>query len=223
LTESEGDLEPDELLPTWLSAKSSLYELSPDVATGDSTKGGKPKGKKPKTFGDEKSSSPEIAKLVRKLAKIEKDVLFDSYEAEGQWIDLRNSLAQDRAQRRRLQLDDGGLEFRVCNAEEHTVNEGTAFQPEKDSAMPVEESRYEDDDDLVADFFESLPESNTDAKTGLTSMAVQDAGGINLTIRDFGKWTGMSPRRILEDACRARYDTVFRNLITLTTQISTRC
>ncbi|KAI9878287.1 MAG: hypothetical protein M1830_001344 [Pleopsidium flavum] len=202
--ESEGDLEPDELLPTWLSVKSSLYELNPDVATGESTKGRKSKGKKPKTVGNEKPQSPAVAKLVHKLAKIEKDVLFDQYDAERQWIGLKNSLAQDMAQRRRLRLDDRGPDSRAYDTEEHAGNQDAVFEPDHDNAMAVQNPRCEDNDDILGDFFESLPESNTDSKTGVTSMAVQDAGGNHVTIRDFGKWTGMSPRRILEDACRAR-------------------
>lgn len=189
LTESEEELEPDDLLPTWLSVKSSLYELSPDLATGELMSGRRPKGKKSKTFRDGKPQSPKIAKLVRRLAKIEKDVFFDQYVAERQWVDLRISLAQELAQRKRLQVDARGPD---SSAEESNRDE---------DAVTVPGSRSEDEDDLLGQFFESLPESSTDANTGVTTMV----GGDDITIRDFGKWTGMSPRRVLEEACRARY------------------
>jgi ATP-dependent RNA helicase DHX29 len=61
-----------------------------------------------------------------------------------------------------------------------------------------------DDDAALADLFASLPVNEVDPITGKSTTVVNSSNGVKVTIRDFGKWTGVSPTRVLEEACRAR-------------------
>ena len=208
LGESDSDLEPDELLPTWLSAKSKLYRSSPDLAVGRSAKGRKSKGKKLMPLRDMNTLSPLQGKLLRKIAKIERDVLFDQYEAERQWDDRSKLLALELSQRRNSEV-----EYRRRDAStDHSISpngeEIATMQSDTSSVTSSADSQDADEDNLLGELFQTLPQSVTDTTTGVTSMTVDGQEGNRIIIRDFGKWTGLSPRRILEETCRARYDRV---------------
>jgi len=207
LSESDSDLEPDELLPTWLSAKSKLYELSPGLAVDRSTKGKRSNGKKFASLGDRDTLFPLQEKFLRKISKIERDVLFDQFEAERQWKDLCSLFAQESAERRKFGLDNRRQEAHPDHINDFNRDKTATLQSDTDSVASNQASQDADEDNLLGGLFQSLPESNTDAKTGITSMTVQEQEGHRLIIRDFGKWAGLSPRRILEETCRARYVT----------------
>jgi ATP-dependent RNA helicase DHX29 len=74
------------------------------------------------------------------------------------------------------------------------------------------EENESDDEGAIADLFASLPVNEVDPVTGKTSTVVNGSNGVRVTIRDFGKWTGVNPTRVLEEACRARY-VLFLNYI----------
>ncbi len=205
LSDSEEDIDPDELLTAWLSTKSSLYELSPDHLIKGPAKN-RHTGKKTKASNKDNVSSPEVARLVRRLQKIEKDILFDHYEGERRWNDIQISMAQEKGLRDRLQVGNTKRKPQTPATEGLTSSDDPTLLSDKDSASPEPISQIENEEDLLGDLFLRLPESTTNAETGITSMTVEQPEGIRLAIRDFGKWTGLSPRRILEEACRARYN-----------------
>ena len=62
---------------------------------------------------------------------------------------------------------------------------------------------YEDDEALVG-LFASLPMTEIDPDTGKTDTVINGIDGSKIVIRDFGKWSGVSPARALEESCRAR-------------------
>ncbi|UNI15628.1 RNA helicase [Purpureocillium takamizusanense] len=62
----------------------------------------------------------------------------------------------------------------------------------------------DDDDDDIAGLFASLPQHEIDPSTGKAQTVINSSDGSKMILRDFGKWTGVSPRRVLEEACRAR-------------------
>jgi ATP-dependent RNA helicase DHX29 len=66
------------------------------------------------------------------------------------------------------------------------------------------EENGSDDDAALADLFASLPVNEVDPLTGKSSTVINGSNGIKVTIQDFGKWTGVNPTRVLEEACRAR-------------------
>ena len=61
-----------------------------------------------------------------------------------------------------------------------------------------------DEDESLSDLFASLPVQETDPTTGKTANVINTSDGVKIYIRDFGKWTGVSPMRALEEACRSR-------------------
>lgn len=147
-------------------------------------------------------SNPDITRLLTKVDKIESDILFDRNEAYSKWIEMQNKLTKEAAERKRFQLDHNSK----LKAEKVTV------PPSK----PADSLQTEDDEDLidmVGDFFSSLPETSINTVTGNTQLTNRTAEGETVAIRDFGTWAGVNPRRILEDACKARLEILLRKYI----------
>lgn len=189
----DSDIEPDDLVPVYLETKAKLFELErgrqeKKTQKGDRTDGGEDEEK--------------MAKLRAKLDRIDKDVLFDRFPAEQQW----------KAQK-------VVLEKQLAAAKKQKAQEEAAKQIEEDAKAPdvpsdgdvndeaariaAEVLAEDDDDDGLADLFANLPVTEVDA-SGKSSTVVSGANGVRITIRDFGKWIGITPMRALEEACRAR-------------------
>jgi ATP-dependent RNA helicase DHX29 len=152
------------------------------------------------------SIDPQSAQILRKMKKIEDDVLFDPYVANQRWeirrIQLeRGAAAQRSAGQNKLDNSDSESQesLTLVDSEDEISREaariGTAMLEGNDS----------DDDGAIADLFASLPVSEVDPVTGKTSTVVNGDNGVKVAIRDFGKWTGVNPTRVLEEACRARF------------------
>ncbi|KAI9851725.1 MAG: hypothetical protein M1838_002940 [Thelocarpon superellum] len=193
-SDDESDLEPEELVSSYLSTKLRLHNLQPDLLSVPSGKRQPPPG--PMTAVQQQSSqaSPETATLQRKLQRIESDILFDRAEADRQWREKMVELQKENADRRKM-----GLNASVEPVAPTNLNDSAA------SAVADESDPSDGDDDLVlGDLFTSLPDVQTDSTTGAMSVVATDSDGMRVAIRDFGKSAGMSPRRALEDVCRAR-------------------
>jgi ATP-dependent RNA helicase DHX29 len=70
--------------------------------------------------------------------------------------------------------------------------------------MELLEDNESDDDAALADLFASLPVNEVDPVTGKSCTVVNGKDGVKIVISDFGKWPGISPTRVLEEACKAR-------------------
>jgi len=145
-------------------------------------------------------------KLQRKLRQIESDVLFDKREAEAQWIAKRNQLVQEGASRKKLQLH---LPERSAK-DQNKSNGGSVGMTAADEVMKeaaniadltVASDSDSDNDSLLGGMFAAMPDEFGGRQTSTGESTETTA---NITIRNFGKSTGMSPRRVLEEACRAR-------------------
>lgn len=183
------DIEPDNLEPEYVSAKAQLLELS-----------------RGKNAANAESEVPmEIAKLEAKIRKIENDVLFDRYSAEQRWkseriiIEKQLAAAKKEAQAMAQEEKDAAEAETHCKPKEDDVNE----EAER-IAAEILAQQYDDDDD-ISGLFASLPQNEVDPDTGRTLTTINSADGTKLVLRDFGKWTGVSPMRVLEEACRSRY------------------
>ena len=132
-----------------------------------------------------------MARLLRKLADIESDILFDGDQATSQWMEVKNARAKEDNERKRLQL----------SSETPKSPKAAAFQPSTPSISDSGGTQANADDpgmDSLADMFASA-----DGELRITSQ--EDAAPDKLvTIRDFGKFNGLKPRRVLEEACKAR-------------------
>jgi ATP-dependent RNA helicase DHX29 len=152
-----------------------LYNLRPEIF--DKPKKGK-KSRVPTSAADD----PQASKLQRKISAIENDVLFDRKEAEYFWKEKLDELRKEAAI------------FRRADTEKELV-EKKEPEPEPDTTPPLEDG----DGDLLGDMFQD------DEPTLELGVITEELNKASITIRDFGKWTGLSPRRVLEEACKARY------------------
>jgi ATP-dependent RNA helicase DHX29 len=175
--EYDSDIDPDDLLPIYLECKTKLFQSQQtDSKKGASRLSGR--SNPPASHKRTATADPGLAKILRKISRIEDDVLFDKYIADQQWEIQRIQLERDAA-------DEISKEAAKIGA-----------------AMLEEDSS--DDDAALADLFASLPVNEVDPITGKSTTVVNSSNGVKVTIRDFGKWTGVSPTRVLEEACRAR-------------------
>lgn len=177
----DSDIEPDELVPQYLASKTRILELVRD-----------PNGR-------DDDSELAIAKLEAKLLKIESDVLFDKAYAEQQWKAQKAEVEQRLAALRNTVVKEVEPTSVSENSDDDDIN--------KEANRIAAEILADNDDDGedIAGLFDSLPQSEIDPSTGLSKTVITSAGGVKVYIRDFGKLMGVSPRKILEDACRSRY------------------
>jgi ATP-dependent RNA helicase DHX29 len=146
-----------------------------------------------------------IAKLEAKLAKIRNDVLFDAYTAEQQWQAKRIPLEKELAEAKRLsesQNDEAQPKEDPEKPAEPEENGEVNDEAERIAAEILAEA--EGSDDGIEGLFDSLPQAEVDPATGQSQTIINGSDGLKTVIRDFGKWSGVSPRRALDEACRAR-------------------
>lgn len=213
----DSDIEPDDLVPSYLDTRTKLFELQrpqQDV----SRKGRKPSQQLqlPTRTGDQ-TDDMEVAKLLAKLDKIEKDPLFDAGLARMQWEPKRITLERDYAEKKKLDKSEMGpapdvLEQNPPNEDKPQPNDDDDDDDEiareaKKMAAEILAQNEEDEDEALVDLFSALPTNEVDAN-GNTSTVVNSSDGTKVTIRDFGKFTGVSPMRVLEEACRSRDSSV---------------
>jgi ATP-dependent RNA helicase DHX29 len=130
--------------------------------------------------------------------------LFDKYIADQQWEIRRIQLERDAAARRNaaLSLESSAAPSPLPETPDDSDDEVNEEAAKIGAAMLEEDSS--DDDVALADLFTSLPVNEVDPITGKSTTVVNSSNGVKVTIRNFGKWTGVNPTRVLEEACRAR-------------------
>jgi ATP-dependent RNA helicase DHX29 len=189
VSDLDSDMEPDELLSVYLQTKARLFEINPEVDVPRSKKGNAKRD--PNGTQSNAIQTTNEQRLSAKLRKIERDVLFDQREADTQWAVKKIELAKDAAERRKLLLSSRG-------------GEETSDRPAKGNRTPSDDTTQEveepDDLDILGGMFNALP---TVLDLGIDEPAAQGSNHA-VTVRDFGRLTGITPRRILEEACRAR-------------------
>ncbi|EFX03995.1 ATP dependent RNA helicase [Grosmannia clavigera kw1407] len=204
----DGDIEPEELVPMYFAAKERLFALErprQESAKGKATKVSP-------TPVETEAENVEISKLLGKLDRIQKDILFDKRLAELQWRSKKIILEREYAEAAKRAAE----EVRNQAEEAAAVADTGRAESEADGDVNAEAERVaaeilaqdDSDDDGLTDLFASLPVNEVDPETGKTNMVVNNPDGSKLIIRDFGKWTGMSPVRVLEEACRSRDSSV---------------
>ncbi|KAI1819358.1 hypothetical protein F4861DRAFT_527271 [Xylaria intraflava] len=215
LVTCDEDFEPDDLIPTYLQTMEKVFWLQ---RPRQSSK--KPNGAKTRASNASKndplntvSQDLEEAKLLAKIDRIEQDVLFDKPLAEHIWrnrsIELEKEFAsnakkvaqeqaEERARDREHEMEKGqdkGEPDQTSDSDDEIAKEA--------KRMAAEVLQDDSGDEALSDLFASLPVQETDA-TGKMSTVINGADGVKVTIRDFGKWLGVSPTRTLEEACRSR-------------------
>ncbi|KAI8623096.1 hypothetical protein F5Y19DRAFT_403170 [Xylariaceae sp. FL1651] len=197
----DEDFEPDDLIPHYRDAMEKLFWLQrPKLSTK------KPNGVKNRPVPaskmlplDSTSDDLEEAKLLAKIDRIEQDILFDKPLAEHMWRNRRVELEKEFAANARKVEQERGLK-------DHSQESGSEDEITKEAERMAAEILQQDDDDedqSLSDLFGSLPIQETDA-AGRTNTVINGSDGVKITIRDFGTWSGVSPTRALEEACRSR-------------------
>lgn len=217
----DSDIEPDDLVPVYLSAKEALFAIQRPQRDN---------GKKRRKSGQQLQAPPaaedpsddlEIAKLLAKIDRIEKDPLFDAGLAKIQWESKRIELEREYAEAKRLK-DDAEASSKVAggqqveedststpspaeaNGDEDDEDDDETTKEAKKMAAEMLAQNEDEEDQALSDLFAALPTNEVDATTGKTSTVMTNSDGSKVTIRDFGKWSGMNPMRVLEEACRSR-------------------
>ncbi|KAL1597322.1 hypothetical protein SLS60_008906 [Paraconiothyrium brasiliense] len=197
VSDLDSDLEPDQLVPTYIKIKGKLFEIDPGTVEAKSRKQGK--GRK---SGNAKPASvaqpPAVQKLLSQLQQLESDALFDEIEAEAQWPNKRAEIAQKMAAERHLQPTVPKTPKPVGKENGVSTRPKIPSWKKPDQVTRSEEAN-EDEDIFLGDMFSAVPD---EAPKG-DEMKTNDAND-HVTLRDFGKQSGVSPRRVLEEAIRAR-------------------
>ena len=196
---SDSELDPEEMTDKFLSLKSRLHDIDPVLANTE------PRRSKDAhhqaLIWESYKSNRVVTRLFQRLERLKADILFDIHEAEIQWAAMRTRLVKEAFERRRLQLPDAhsaGL-----------TSPDLSENRDEDSSEPTLDGEASEEDDAitaVGDLFSGLPAEIPGTSKNDTAMVSQSSNGAILRIRDFGKWAGINPRRIFEEACKARSD-----------------
>ncbi|KAL8703327.1 MAG: hypothetical protein Q9201_003491 [Fulgogasparrea decipioides] len=200
-SDTESDIDPETMTEKYITLQTQLYDLQPDHNTAR-----RPRlvDCKPGSHTDPpKDLRPHVARLLRRLERLKADILFDQYEAEQKWNEKRNQLVKAAADRRRLQLDEIAR-LEATPPAEHEDVVAAASRTEKSS----NDSEEGDGIEAFSDFFSGLPDISSNGENGVPNPNTEDITPRRTTIRDFGKWNGVNPRRTFEEACKARDSSV---------------
>ncbi|APA12621.1 hypothetical protein sscle_09g073910 [Sclerotinia sclerotiorum 1980 UF-70] len=211
----DSDIDPDDLLPVYLKTKEKMFILQSSKPSTDIRSNSKKGAQKLQNNGS--PIDAESARLARKLKRIEDDVLFDKYLADQQWNAQRIRLERDAATQRASELAAFDKEPQESDISVDSDDEISREAAAIGKAM-LEETGS-DEDAALADLFASLPVNEVDPLTGKSSTVINGKDGTKVTVRDFGKWSGINPTRALEEACRAR-DSSVRLVYTLISDAS---
>jgi ATP-dependent RNA helicase DHX29 len=186
-----SDLEPDDLVQIYVSTKLTLFKRQPSLVENVNLK-------RTKSAASRSSSVPRtsgIRKLQDKLRRIEADILFDRDVAYQKWNDARIEYLQTRSTQPESMISSPRLGPSIV---EDKPEDKLEDKP-KDTKKSLDQEGPEESElpGLLGEMFlEPGQETSTESN--------QDEPPENVTIRDFGKVTGYNPRRMLEEACRAR-------------------
>jgi ATP-dependent RNA helicase DHX29 len=185
-------------VPTYLKIKGKLYEIDPQLVESHTRK--PPKGAKSKKLAPVPKQTPAVRKLLSQLQQLTSDALFDEDEAEAQWPAKRNQIAQCQAERR--QQKEARSSDPEPKQEDRNVDSPilTEAKPTPVAAPQGIDGEDEDEDtDFLGDMFSAIPD-----QTPTPGDTPNAASTENVVLRDFGKMSGVTPRKVLEEAVRSR-------------------
>ncbi|KAK2778995.1 hypothetical protein FQN53_001569 [Emmonsiellopsis sp. PD_33] len=189
-SESEEDTDPDSLVPKYVELQSQLYMQQPDLFNAQTKRRGRKENSSTSVGSD---TSRTVAKLRKKLAKIEDDILFDHDQAEEMWQERLADLRQNTGKLLREASRAGPSDLPAAEPKEAQT------QDVSDKLIESILVDADENDDILGDMFATEHEGPSTAASGSNA----DSNTI-VKSRDFGKPVGVNPRRVLEEACRAR-------------------
>ncbi|KAL8651060.1 MAG: hypothetical protein Q9226_004873, partial [Calogaya cf. arnoldii] len=197
--DTDSDTDPETMTQRYVALQTQLYDLQPDLQNGPIR--GPANGKTASRATPVKKAAPQVARIVQRLERLKADILFDQHEAEQEWTETRNKLAQAAAERKRLHLQGDDRSAAIRANQNQVASDSTN--------LPLESSEDSENDsgvEALGEFFSGLPEPTpSDRHDHLASNAEgKDSEKGAVVLRDFGKWNGVNPRRTFEEACKAR-------------------
>ena len=181
------------MVEKYLELQTRLYELNPSPPKRNQ----RGKVNTSITLEDrQKASVPgrdrKILRLTSRLNQITSDVLFDEAEAKQRWQNVQIDLFNEAAERKRMGIVDGS---------KLSLRGSVRPLPSESNEMP-HNAESDDTDDMMDGLFDGLPDIDA---TDAGKLSAKESSGKTVEIRDFGKWTGLSPRRVFEEAIRSRW------------------
>ena len=182
---TDDDNDPDELVSRYIGIKLQLLKLEPEYQYDEM----------PTTESNcEKRLKPsQVSRLRRRVETIERDILFDHDKAKTQLNETLNQFRADISRRRaerRATKPLGEHNFGAVSLQNGSDSPEAALDPA--GAEDAVEG-------LFGDMF-------TPAETFIPKInqSAQNEDNSSILLVDFGKWAGVSPRRVLEDTCKSR-------------------
>ncbi|EED21824.1 ATP dependent RNA helicase, putative [Talaromyces stipitatus ATCC 10500] len=192
--ESDSSLDPEDFADEYVSLKTQIYQLSPQLFDQNSGGGRKGRAQAPKDVSD-----PRIKKLQLKVAKIESDILFDHDAAEMKWREKLNDLRREFTFNR-----EKGRAVPVAKNVPSKESQPTISEDTEEFVM-VEASESGDELLLGGIFIE--PDE---------PLLVRDTPDSIKVIRNFAESVGgTEPDKLLQEVCKARdpgFKVVLRDL-----------
>lgn len=181
----DSDDDPGNLIPRFLSLRTALYKDAPTLFNSSKKKA-----------SSNATLSAKASRIQKKLARFEDDPLFDRELAELDWQMTLSTLRLETAAKSRY---DNEEKSEIEGPEDAPpVGKEDVNEPIPQDAPDDQRSHENSDDDMIGSLF-------TETQTTADDEQDKEAGDERfITIRDFGKASGISPCRILADACRAR-------------------
>lgn len=187
LSDLDSDVEPEQMIERYLKLRTRLYHLAPtDLAPGRGTDKGRVR--KSQTLPQSTKRGRKVAHIQSQISQITSDILFDNTRADMLWHSEEIVLHRESAERRRLNQQSPPRKLDI-----------------KTSRVVKQDESGSEDELMVGDLFGALP-AMTDQQAGAIdgTTSVADVREPIVRIVDFGKWTGIGPRRVFEEACKAR-------------------
>ncbi|KAL8887744.1 MAG: hypothetical protein Q9215_004718 [Flavoplaca cf. flavocitrina] len=197
--DTESDTDPETMTDRYVTLNTQLYTLQPDLS--NEVVRGPAKARVASRAAPAQKPTTEIARILQKLDRLKADILFDQHEAEQAWIQMRNKLSQAAAERKRLHLQDDEYASDMQSNQNQVASDSTN-QPSESSEDSEEDGGVE----ALGDFFSGLPETHPSDVNGhlIPNADGKESDRQAVILRDFGKWSGVNPRRTFEEACKAR-------------------
>jgi ATP-dependent RNA helicase DHX29 len=191
------------MLSTYLRTKARLYQRNPSLVSDPSSTSKKSKNQRGKPGLVAQKPTPGESKLQQRLKSIESDLLFDKSLADFRWVDERLQILQSQAERRRFNLPEESKDKKepedASNSKPQSATDDIMAEAEAATQQLLQDMSDDEDGMLGGMFGEAtesiLPNSASD-QVNTTDPS--------LTVRNFGKMTGIAPRRTFEEACRSR-------------------
>jgi ATP-dependent RNA helicase DHX29 len=180
---SDDDNDPSKLANRWIELRRSMLKTEHLKSSSQ----------------DSPRIKARVLRLRKRLKFIESDPLFDEYEAELVW---REQMPQVFAE---IQAENSIMESTREEKENVSTTHGdnAARRPPQKKAEDDNKNNHiqeqEEADIIFGDMF-SAPETYKPSR----DLPPASESGPEVRLVDFGKWSGLNPRRVLEETCKIR-------------------